>query len=258
MNEAGDSQRHQQSREELENHLQDQISFLESSARSFDDGYEGESKRIATAVRVLLHDTKKSKSLLSQLDLKGIDFWDTSGPLEKASLTSHSGLVVSAMNSQGASYHAFLDDGFSPPNKVSFEHWWNQIVFVDTAKRTLSRRDLVLVVANQDGGTHVDPSLDTAYADLSRNNSLGWTFQHDGGPTVDLKGPEKAALRQVCHEVLKALIPNYQQQPSYPENSVVFGGMQMIEVAEHPPGSESKLCSNDSGVSLVHQCNLCS
>lgn len=257
MNRQEGSPRHQQSREELEVHLQDQISFLEASARSFDDGYEGESKRIATAVRVLLHDTKKCNSLLSQLDMKGIDFWDTSAPLDIASLTSHSGLVVSAMNSQGATYLAYLDDGFSPPNRVSFEQWWNQTVFVDKMKRKLSRRDLVLTVADQDGGAHVDPSLSAAYAELSRSNSLGWTFQHDEGPTTDLKGPEKAALRQICHEVLKALIPNYQQHPVYPEDSLILGGMKMIEVAEHPSSSRTRLCLNDSGVRYVHQCILC-
>jgi hypothetical protein len=46
--------------------------------------------------------------------------------------------------------------------------------FRDQQKREITRRDLVLAVADQDGDTHVDPSLRGPTA-LSRQNSLGWT-----------------------------------------------------------------------------------
>jgi len=72
----------------------------------------------------------------------------------------------------------------------------------------MSRRQLVCTMANQDGGAHVDPELDELYARISRNNELGWTQ-----PTVEgdrpIVGNEKAAVRQVAHEVLKTLRPGY-------------------------------------------------
>jgi len=246
---------HTQSREELEQHLQEQIEFLNNSAKSFDDGYEGESKRIAATVRVLLHDTKQSKSLLRQLAMKDVPFWDTSSPLNVENMISHSGLVVTVMTPKGAAYQAYLDGGFTPPRQVNFEDWWNQIIFVDSEKRTFSRRELILAVANKDGGAHIDPALDIAYAELSRKNSLGWVFQQENGPTLDMKGPEKSALRQICHEVLKTLTPGYALQPTYPENSVIVGGMMMVAADNSTP---AQICPNDSGVSAYHRCSSCS
>jgi hypothetical protein len=84
----------------------------------------------------------------------------------------------------------------------------------------------VLAVANQDGGAHVDPTLDSTYADLSRNNSLGWTY---GSKSEPIEGPARAALRQICHEVLKTFIPGYTKIPSYPEGGSLIGGMVMLE-----------------------------
>lgn len=217
---------HQQSEKELKAHLDEQISFLEVSANAYDSGFEGEAKRLAVALRVLLHDTRKSTSLLGQLGLKSGQFMDTSWPIQPGNVTSHSGLIVTAMDSSGAQYVAFLDDGIGPPTLRSFDDWWESPVFVDSQKRSLSRKDLVLTVANQDGGAHVDPALDRKYADLSRNNSLGWNYS-DGSREEPMGGPEKAALRQVCHEVLKTLLPGYQKQPVYPSDAVVFGGMTM-------------------------------
>ncbi len=52
------------SQEELEEHLKDQISFLEISANAFDAGREEEYKRLALAIRILVHTGPSSHSLL--------------------------------------------------------------------------------------------------------------------------------------------------------------------------------------------------
>jgi hypothetical protein len=83
----------QQTREDLEQHLQEQVEFLHSSARAFDEGFEGEAKRMAVVVRVLVHDTAHSKSLLSQLGLLGLAFYDTAKDWDPRNLLSHHGLV---------------------------------------------------------------------------------------------------------------------------------------------------------------------
>jgi hypothetical protein len=101
-------------------------------------------------------------------------------------------------------YAANLDSG-SNPQSSAFAQWWAATVFVDRAQRRMSRADVVLSVANKDGGAHVDASLPGDYASLSRGNSLGWTA--DGKP---LPGrPELIAIRQIAHEVLKTLVPGY-------------------------------------------------
>lgn len=54
----------------LEALLAEQYDFLRASAARFDDGHHHESKRLALTLRVLLHDTPKSASLLDQLGVK--------------------------------------------------------------------------------------------------------------------------------------------------------------------------------------------
>lgn len=68
-----------QSREDLLGHLRDQFDFLETSGAGFDAGRTAESKRLATTIRILVHDTAASTSLLRQLDVKDdLLFVDTS------------------------------------------------------------------------------------------------------------------------------------------------------------------------------------
>ncbi|PKM42871.1 MAG: hypothetical protein CVV03_09425 [Firmicutes bacterium HGW-Firmicutes-8] len=50
--------------QELEEHLREQLEFLELSAESYDRGKDGEAKRLASTIRVLVHETRSSHSLL--------------------------------------------------------------------------------------------------------------------------------------------------------------------------------------------------
>ena len=50
--------------------LRRQLTFLRNSAASYDGGYPEEALRIGVVIRVLLHDTKYSTSLLKQLGQK--------------------------------------------------------------------------------------------------------------------------------------------------------------------------------------------
>ncbi|WP_379653779.1 SEC-C metal-binding domain-containing protein [Pseudoxanthomonas sp. UC19_8] len=221
-----------QSQAELEQHLQDHLRFLKASADSFDRGFEGEAKRIAASLRVLLHDTKSSHSLLGQLgSLNETRFCDSSPPVNENNLLGHSGLVAMRIGDGGAKYVAMLDDSpFLPFPEADFKTWWASIVFKDGKQQTFSRRDIVLRVANQDGGAHVDPELNSAYSDLSRNNSLGWVYS-DGNTETPMEGPEKAALRQICHEVLRSLDPSYPSKVSQINEGMRVGGMT-IQVGE--------------------------
>ncbi|SHJ92052.1 hypothetical protein SAMN04487911_1589 [Arenibacter nanhaiticus] len=80
--------------EDLEDHLKEQIEFLNTSCDLFDDGKFAEAKRIATIIRVLFHDTRHSKSLLGQLGRKSDSFYSTNLPLASESLSTYSGLTI--------------------------------------------------------------------------------------------------------------------------------------------------------------------
>src|SRR3954453_8408028 len=74
--------KHTQSKDELVQHLDEQLGFLRSSAQAYDAGDTAEAKRLAVAVRILLHDTNSSHSLLGLLGVKdSLRFVDTAGEL---------------------------------------------------------------------------------------------------------------------------------------------------------------------------------
>jgi len=200
-----------QTRDELLGQLKAQIAFMQQSASSYDNGFEDESKRLAAAIRILVHDTShQSTSLLTLLDKKNIKFYNSALPFNPRNIIPYNGLTMIKMSSrEGTSYEAPLDGG--PPvrsrtDKLSFSLWWEgMFVIKDKNGDTFTRKELVLSTANMDGGAHVDPHLDKAYANLSRFNALGWkVFRKD--VEDDFKNnPASASVRQISHEVIKTL-----------------------------------------------------
>lgn len=205
-----------QSRADLSTHLQEQIGFLTTSAQLFDEGEAAEAKRLATTLRVLLHDSSASHSLLGQLGVKDmLRYADTS--LEPESETpvrlldgryqvtrrKDAGLAQIRMSAHGVRYWPALDA--RPIRRLMpFDPWWTEPVLRDNRGGTFARRDLVLGLAHKDGGAHVDPALPAAWAALSRSNSLGWEV-HVGGRLLSLESPVLANVRQVAHELVVTL-----------------------------------------------------
>ena len=119
-------------------------------------------------------------------------------------------------------------DTFPVGRELPFEEWWGEVVLMDDRRATMSRRDLVLSVADQDGGAHVDPALNETYARLTRQNSLGWTVT-DGKTTRPVRKVERAALRQIAHEVFKGLIPGYTKHLEEQDAGMFVGGMMAYD-----------------------------
>jgi len=236
---------YRQTNEELQQHLKDILQALEFSACAVDKGYEGEAKRLAAAIRVLMHDTPNSKSLLDQLGRKSMQFYDTSIPRHPGTILTYNGITAMDITSQEAIYVAPLDELFpgSSPQYISFDQWWNTVIFVDEASRETTRKDLILAVANKDGGAHVDPVLDEKYASLSRNNSLAWRFSSPRG-NLPLKGPEKSAIRQIAHEVLKSFNPAMPSMKPRVQGMLTMGAYAAVEKEQStmPKVGRNELC----------------
>lgn len=96
-----------QTADELNRHLRDNIGFLEASCTSFDAGFFGEARRLSTTIRVLLHDTNSSQSLLGLLNLKeSIRYANTATPHDPRNLLAYHGLVGFRFGPDGARYWA--------------------------------------------------------------------------------------------------------------------------------------------------------
>jgi len=182
--------------------------FLIASASSFDNGYEAEAKRLAVTLRVLLHDTPQSHSLLGLLGIKDVmKFTNTAAPIEPDNLLPTPGLVIMAVVRGTPSYLAPL--GNLPPPSVrppaDFPAWWNNDVTKDKEGNLWSRKSFVLTLANKEGGAHVDPALNDKYEALVRHNGLGWQRSSPDGIQPLQGSPAAATIRQVTYEVLDTL-----------------------------------------------------
>lgn len=201
------------SRDELITHLGEQIDFVISSAISYDNGFEGEAKRLSATIRVLVHDTKSCSALLTQLKKMNILFFDSASAFDPRNPSTCSCLLLKRLSKEEtkgleADYIAPLDN--LPPTrnkdkKVGFGRWWNRnTVFKDKEGNLFSRRDIVLTVADKEGGAHIDPKLDQAYANLTRFNSLAWKV-HTESKEKNMGNPVPPGIRQIAHEVIKTL-----------------------------------------------------
>jgi len=207
--------------EQLAEALQIQMKALDSSCRAFDSGDPWESLRLAVTVRVLVHDTKASHSLLGQLGVKEqLLFPDGSRhasfrglpPIGPSEVTSIPGLAMMAdYGDHTARVPAFLAGGL-PPHELEFEDWWKLLAIKDTQDNLLSRRQMVLQLANKDGGAHVDLQVDAGYNAIHRGASMGWNpatgqlaLRSDGttdaGSSTPEHSPIPGCMRQVAAEV---------------------------------------------------------
>jgi hypothetical protein len=194
------------SRADLQQELDDQLRLLTHACESFDSGLQPISKHIALSLRVLLHHYGQSRSLLEQLKLRDKRFLDTAGDLNPGNSLPENRLCAMKMGAGEDQYLPWCLVGSSLFGErwVPFVKWWNNPVVKDDQGRFFNRRELVLNVADTDGGAHVDPDLDEAYMDLSRNNSLGWVIT-DGNVEKPFPPPTMACIRQIAHEVLVSI-----------------------------------------------------
>ena len=168
---------------------------------------------MSTTLRILLHDEgRNSHALLAQLGaLTTISWLDSAGPINPNNLAPTMGLAysqITAVDGDGTFAPSWMPHlGEIHPwagKQLQFTRWWNSPVVRDGSRTDFSRKDLVLAVANSDGGGHVDPSLRPAYLKLSRLNSMGMGFT---GPKNegDFGDPILANIRQIGFEVLASL-----------------------------------------------------
>jgi hypothetical protein len=216
---------------ELTEHLREQIQFLQSSAKLYDDGATSEAKRLASTIRLLVHATRNSHSLLGQVGKTAILFFDTSRDLSSDNLLAELGLVeIAVSSSRDPKFVARLDSHPYPYaiGLIPFDTWWRKPVIRVPGKFELTRANIVLTMANQDGGAHVDSAVDAAYYELTRENAIGFTVQTPNG-TFALREIERASVRQIAQEVLKSIALNWTEIPSnLPETAPPPDNMRVV------------------------------
>jgi hypothetical protein len=212
------------SQHEINEAFQQQLHMLRKSCEEFDRGDVLESKRIAVHLRTLWHNTKRSIGLVSQLDLadKVVDTAYIVPPTFTYSDSPDCPSDERRLFAIGGNraYVPLFDHGPAGVYKSPFPQWWEGTVLSDGEGHKFTRKDLVLAVANTDGGAHVDPSLDSEYYALTRKGNFGVIML---APTEDPKkfkkvqtpSPVAITLRQIGHETLKSLCLGYNYDGRY-------------------------------------------
>lgn len=192
---------------DFKDHLRKQLGFLERSCISYDQGFHDESIRIATVLRVLIHNTKSSTSLLNHLNLTTLNLLSTSGEPHSPATFKYFGMGLMTMKGDGTvTYTPGLDRGSPVNDFVPVSKWWNQIVYVLNLETRLSRSKIILAAANKDGGAHIDKKLSPEYKHLASDGAIGSIFyNHNGNQSkVPIQDAHLVALRQMAYEILNS------------------------------------------------------
>jgi hypothetical protein len=189
--------------------LREQVGFLQRSGVLFDGGFEEEAFRIATALRVLFHDTNKSTSLLNHIGAASIKMLSTSrGHFDYRDYLS---TRIDLTSPQPIRMIPMLGTRFKA---ISVDEWWKSETVFCFGGLKYFRKHIVLSAANKDGGAHVDSDLEKYYTTLSSGIfSFGITgnLTYVGAPpfkqgvTQYANNAHLALLRQFGHEAVESL-----------------------------------------------------
>lgn len=192
----------------IQEHLTQQITLLQRACEGYDSGIRAEALNIALRLRALFHDTQKSVSVAASAGIKtGLRMFDSA--LDDSSIPPDAPARSLLTWSHGNTFLPCLDDfttdGVRP--FLPFEQWWQKKVIRDFERREFSRRDLVLGLANQEGGAHVAPDaeLKKDYAALEYHNSMQMLVAFGEGAWEPVTSPIPGLVRQIGYEALVSL-----------------------------------------------------
>lgn len=208
------------SQRDLEDALHKQLMILKKSCEEFDRGelLELEALQISVRLRVLWHSSKQSVGLVARLNLLN-EVVDTAFLVPPTFVIAGSPEPTSDEHRLFAiggsrSYAPVFDYGPAGVSKLPFKQWWDGTILSDGEGHKFTRKNLVLSVANTDGGAHVDPTLDSEYYSLTRKGTFGIirvtpTDDPKVFKKIETPSPVAVTLRQIGHETLKSLCPGY-------------------------------------------------
>lgn len=193
--------------------LSSHVGFLKRSCWLFDQGHEDEALRISTTLRVLFHDTSKSTSLLTHLGMKaeGIQMLGTprghSGPNWWRDFAGVRIDFASAEPVRAIPLCATTTFTAQPVDR-----WWGGETLFAYDTGSYTRRSVVLAIANQDGGAHVDDQIQQFYLQLIAHAeglgldcaNLEWNgpAPFDTSVTQYARNVHLVLMRVFAHEVL--------------------------------------------------------
>lgn len=226
---------------DLHRQLRAAVYDLISDAKRYDAGEFDAIRRSSVTIRALLYDHKNphghsSNSILGQLGLKdSIKFASYFKKAYKDSLADYSYFKIARFDvpdfvtPSKRYYDTYLftpENIYQPDQWLSFRKWWNsRLITLDFIEEqfSLTRKNIVMIEANQDGGAHFDSDLQPYYTWL-RDGATGPSARTKskrlysglfGGNLKALKDEDYifkprdmnlAMTRQIVHETLLSIM----------------------------------------------------
>lgn len=193
-------------RETAQKHLDGNLALMIIGTKLYDDGNQEEAVNLAIHTRALLHSTGKNESPISQLQIKNNIFvLSTTTQYIPGKPGAYYGLLGEILaegeESKGDLLPMCQVDKEFVNKWHGFDDWWNELVVNDQGF-SLSRKDVVLMIANQNGGAHIAADHDEKYAAWARDGS-GW-IQSDNQESILPYDKVYATMRQIAFEILKS------------------------------------------------------
>ncbi|PHI37541.1 hypothetical protein CBQ28_09255 [Pseudoalteromonas sp. GCY] len=187
-------------KEEVLADLNRQLKFMNRSFTEFDNGDIDEAIRIAQIIRVLVHDTKVSTSILNHLKLKsGFKFLDTSTHYPKNELAPKVGLLSISFAGPKVRFTPHLAGAIEKNHRpyIEFFDWWSKQVVLSCGGQELTRKDIVLFTSNKAGGAHLDIDMPKHLYDLLNHKGIGLITNDE----EELKNGLHCSVRQIGFEL---------------------------------------------------------
>ncbi len=166
--------------EELLDAVKKQIIFLKNACKHYDEGEYFYSIELAIKLRVLLYSTKNSSSAYRQLcntfNIEPPIFMDSReiNYLHFAN-EGQCNFASSYMCQYNLLHYPDSEPIMIPEPKLHrvhyylfFDEWWQEATVFQWKNIILTRKKVVAMIADQDGGAHIDPQMNGSLAALKR------------------------------------------------------------------------------------------
>jgi hypothetical protein len=182
------------------NLLREQYGLLKDAVDGFYAGNGAKANDAAVRIRTLVHNTAKSTALLSLIapNYMKLSIYHRTKKFThpNAVFVLHQPIQVSADGTA-----KFIRDDFTNPDYelVPLERWWTENYLVIGAIGS-SKRQVILDLANKDGGAHVDPEVPYRHAAASEPPLIIGLNEHAVRPNL-----ARSTVAQAGNELLNYL-----------------------------------------------------
>ena len=214
---------------ELNEKLSQALELLKLNCKQFDEGSVVSAVQIATQLRVLVHDTNKSVSLLAQTGLKntiqyldssirhrgGLCFWSMANVSHQTILSNgeiYAGLLRKKMTDglngkmPTLDFAPLMGDNSRESQWEDFATWYTGQTMFEYRQLKMTRKDIICTLANKEGGAHVDLNYSDDYKYFMEPTMLDINI--NGVLARFSQNPVYVSVRQIAWEVMKSLTYN--------------------------------------------------